>query len=188
MKEKKDNKKYFELAGFLLLLLAVVIVIILLLRGKTITTGKYPEDVRNESFTCVAENLDYPVFGKINTKKSLKITSVFEGEDALQSLSLVYTLYYGSRQEVTASEAHNHAVLNKALGAAGFSASKFNYKFALFDDHLTLQLFASSSDIDEMAAKFLMIATNDEGKIDVKTLKEYVKNYESQGFTCETTL
>lgn len=189
-KEKpKGNHKAIKLVSFLLVLAIIIIVIIWLLRGKTTTSGKYPEDVRNESFTCEGDGVAYQILGELpNTKKNLKISGIFKGGESLKSLSIIYTLYYDNYDEVVASEAVRHADMNFALSAAGFSPSKFNYKFSRFDSYLTLQLYATTNDIDEIAAPFLMIDTNDELKVDVATLDEYVSNYEAKGLSCKTTI
>ena len=185
--EKKDHR-VLKLLGFLLFLLIIILIIIWLLRGKTVISGNYPENVRNESLTCTATALTPPKIDSIDsTSKELKINAIFKETSELKSISFVYTLQYSSDDEAYKAEAKSHAFFNKALAASGYSVSKFNNKFARYDDRLIISLYAEKNTIDPISAPYFMIALNDDGEVGLESIEDFRKNYEAQGFICAST-
>ena len=184
--EKKDHR-ILKLLGFLLFLLIIILIILWLLRGRTTVSGQFPMNVRNESLTCVSNDLIPPKLAGADSKeKEVKINAVFNGTEELKSISLIYTLNYSSSDEAYGYEAKSHADFNKALGASGFEVNKFRNKFARYDSKLIISLFGNKSDINQIAAPYFMITVDEDGNVPV-TLKDYQVNYESQGFACEST-
>lgn len=185
--EKKDRKG-LKLAIFFLVLLIIILIILWLLRGKTTVSGRYPENVKNESLTCISTNLTPPkLSGAISQDKEVKINAVFYGSEELKSLSLIYTLHYSSSDEAYGYEAKSHAEFNKALGTSGYEVNKFKNKFSRYDSDLIISLFASANDVDQISAPYFMLTVDDDGNV-ATTLSEYRTDYESQGFTCESSI
>lgn len=184
-KEKK-NHKILKLGGFLLILAIAIIVIIWLLHGKTTTSGQYPENVKNEALTCESSTVAYPKITKANSdSKKLKINLIFNNDAKLKNTSLVYTIYYDDEEEVKKAEAFAHAEFNLGLNANGYSSTKFNNKFARYNNSLIISLFANASEIDEYTAPYFMIE-RDDYKFP-ETIVEYEEMYEAQGFSCNST-
>ena len=109
---------------------------------------------------------------------------IFEGEEKIKSLSLLYTMYFNSEKEVRDAENISNAELGKALAAAGFYTTDFDNKFSKYDDRMTVSLYSTGSRINEFSAPFFMLKTEN----GVPTsLKEFKTNYESSGFSCTST-
>lgn len=186
-KEKK-NHKILKLGGFLLALAIIIIVIIWLLHGKTTTTGQYPENVRNESLSCIDTAKKYDPAGPIDSDtKSLKINAIFRGSETLKEISLVYTLEYASEKEAYEHEAISHAHFNKSLGASSYPISKFSNKYARYDNKLIISLTANLNEIDSVSAPYFLISLDEDREVAVKSIDEYQSMYEAQGFICENT-
>ena len=187
-KEKK-NHKVLKLISLLLFLLAIIIIILWLLRGKTTTTGQYPENVKNESLVCTSTELTPPKLSYLDSDdKEVKISAIFRGTDELKTLSLAYTLKYDSDDSAYAAEAKGHAKFNKSLYASGYTIDKFDNKFARYNGTLSISLHASKNEINEISAPYFMITVNDDKKVTLETITDYKQNYEAQGFKCESTI
>lgn len=190
-KEKKTNKnhRWVRLAIFLVALLLAVLFVIWLLQGETITSGQFPENVRNESLVCVNKNIVYEKVNKVDSpNKELKINMIFNGKNTLNSVNLGYTLIYDNDSEAYSAEAVSHAQFNLGLQALGYDAGKFNNKFSLIGNKLVIVLNATSSNIaDKDTKQYFLIKSTDEAE-SPKNLEEYQYNYESQGFACESSL
>lgn len=186
-KEKK-NHKALKLIGILLFLLIVVIIIIWLLHGKTTTTGQYPENIRNESLSCVSKTKKYSIVDLVDSdEKELKINAIFNGEDSLKNISIIYTLIYATENDAYRSESVAHAELNETLTAAGFNTNKFSNKFARYNERLIISLTANGSELNEFSSRFFELNLNDTDDFP-KTLTDFRKVYETTGFSCESTL
>lgn len=194
-KEKQENKKEgknhraIKLGGFLLFLAIIIVVIIWLLHGKTTTSGQYPENVRNESLTCVSNATTYEKTSDVNSDdKELKVSMVFNGTETLSSASLKYTLRFGSYSEAYSAEAISHAQFNLALQALGYDASKFNNKFSIMDNELVISLSANlDKSIDDATRSYFLIDYVKGDQLP-RTITEYRANYEKQGFSCTSTI
>ncbi|MBR3595096.1 hypothetical protein IKL45_02575 [Candidatus Saccharibacteria bacterium] len=181
-KEKSEKShKVIKMASFLLFLVIIVIIIIWLLHGKTTTTGRYPENIHNDSLECVSNNIKYEKTSSIESSDSeLKITTVFRDNGTLGSISLLYTLTYQSSVDAYSAEARAHAEFNKGLAASGFSSEKFANKFTLLDNKLLISLYATSKEINEYTYNYFLIDSSN----DFKTLEDIKEHYKKQGFVC----
>lgn len=182
---EKKNHRTIKIIGILLFLLALTAIIIWLLRGKTTTNGQYPANITNESLNCSSLSIEYPKISRRSAKSTeLKMTMVFSGTEKLVSGSLRYILRYDNHSEAVNSEAVNHANFGTELASRNLKFTEFDNKFTILDNVLEVSLRASASSVNEFSADFFLIDTKNELP---KTLEEYRKNYESQGFTCETS-
>jgi len=188
-KLKKKNHKGLKLAIFLLFIVAIVIVVLWLLRGKTTISGQYPANVRNESLICESNSITYEKVNNVNSdNKELKISMVFNDVNTLSSASLKYILHFASSQEVHDADAISHAQFNIALQNLGYDSSKFNNKFSEIDNDLVITLnLSSSKSLDDTIRSYFLVEYTKDGKLP-ETLSEYQKNYESQGFSCTSTV
>lgn len=175
--KKKQNNKVAIVIVLLVVLLGVGI--LFLTQGST-TTGQYPEDVRSESLTCVKDNIDYPFFAYDNaTKKTAKIDIVFN-QDKMKSIALTYSLYYNDSNSITASEAHNHAAMNKSFAASGLEADALDATYSKLKDRMQMTLYANqNSDIANL--KYFLIDRD----ITDYNLNSYKDYYISLGFNCD---
>lgn len=184
----KSKKKKISITksviASVLLTAAAAIVIFLLSQGSVTTTGQYPDNVSDEALTCTGENITYPHFAYDNAaKKTVEINALFaKGE--LKSIALTYSLYYNDASSITASEAHNHAAMNKSFAANGLGkADAYNAKYARMTDRMQLNLYATTSDFDGVAMKYFLL---DNDALEPTTISDYQKAYEAKGLNCKT--
>lgn len=186
--EDKKEHKILKLVIFFVCLTIIILIILWLLRGKTTTTGRYPENVRSESLECSTTELSsiYPKLGNFDTPKSheLKITAIFRGEDELTSISLKELLFYPSNHDAIVVEAKAHANFNIGLRTYNYGTEKFDNKFSIIDDRLLFNIYSTASGIDDLSKSYFMI--NSETL--PTSIFDYKTEYEAQGFTCTSTL
>lgn len=177
-----------NLVFFILFLIILIFVILWLLRGKTTITGQYPANIKNESLECTISGRVYEKINKIQPASSeIKITMIFYGEDKFNSASLKYDATFTSDYEAKKAEPIAHAQFSKELASVGLSFGEFNNKFSVIDDKLVLALFATNSDDEDAGLKEFFLIKED-GNPSPTKLTEYKTNYESQGFSCKTSL
>lgn len=189
-KEKKGQKGNGWRVGLtvvvmLLVMFAIVFVVVQLLTGKTTKTEGKIEDFKTQSLTCAAEGADYPFFTYDSAEnKTAQITVLFSG-GKLKSIALNYSLYYADKQAVDASEAHNHAAMNKSFASSGLkTADAYSAQYAKMPDRMQMNLYTGAKEMDLTAAKYFMLdMTSDYGIPD--TLNGYKEEYEKRGFICE---
>lgn len=182
----KKNHRTRNLILFLILIVIIVLVILWLLRGKTTTHGQYPENVKNESLSCVSTDKAYEPANQISSdEKELKIDMIFYGTEKLSSASLKYTLTFASKNDAYSAEAFNHAEFNLSLQRRGYSSGLFNNKFTLMDNVLVLALRADADEIkEELAREYFLL---DRSSLPT-TLSDFRIHYESTGFVCASTI
>ena len=186
-KSEKKDQRILKLLGFLLFLLIIILIIIWLLRGKHTTSGRFPENVKNESLTCISYDIVPPkISSAYSEDKELRINAIFNGTDDLKSISLIYTTNYSSSDEAYAYEAKSHAEFNNGLSASGYSSTEFSNKFSRYDSSLIISLYTIKDRIDDFSAPYFMI--NRLSDVYPSSLRDYKRMYEQQGFTCVTTI
>ena len=187
-KEKKKNHKFLKLFFFLLFLLIIILIIIWLLNGSKTISGQYPENVKNESLTCISNNIQYEKTSWIDSdNKELKINAIFNGEDSLKTISLIYTLTYASEEDAYFAEAKSHAQINEGFATIGYNTRKFNNKFSRYDNKLIITLTASGAEIDEYSADYFLLP-KEETKARLEKLSDYEKELEAKGLKCASTI
>ena len=185
MQDKKEYSHKWALWVLILSIIVVALIIILLFQGKTTTTGNGPDKIVTEALVCKSKIVPYSRLSvERDTEKELLIKMIFR-DDILSTISLTYTLWYGDPKAVIANEARLHADMNINLGKAGYTESDFNKKFSRLDDRLIMSLYADGYDIVAESAPYFMIRLNDEHIMNLKTIDDYMKNYQEQGLECE---
>lgn len=181
-----NNHRGRNLIIFLLFLVIIVLIILWLLRGKTTTSGQYPENLKTESLRCASEEIIYIGTGNVTpSNHKLEITATFNGTEFMSSMNLSYSLMYETEKEITDAEAISHADFNRKLGKRGYNAGKFNNKFTVLADRLVISLYATSSDLDPQTSDFFLL---DPQNPLPTTLAEYRNAYEAQDFSCVSSL
>ena len=182
--EQKSHKP-LKLTLFFLFLLIIILILLWLLRGKTTTTGKYPENIKNESLECVSDELIYEKLGSFNEPiaTNLVITAVFRGSDSLLSLGIKNLLTFSSNHDAVIAEAKSHANFNFSLQALNYDSGKFDNKFSIIGDKLLVNLTGRSNDINEYDKSYFMIKSD---KLPA-SLPDYQAEYESLGMKCVST-
>ena len=149
----------------------------LLMRGQTTVSGNFPDDVKSEILICRKTGIPYPYmqYDKSNGK-NIEITIVFEN-NALNSISLIYTLHYTNSETAEISRTANMVDMNHSFGAK-YGPGAFNARYVVNDTDMQTSLFATSDDLKDGGAEFFLIDNSP------KNLNDYRKNYVSQGFNC----
>lgn len=183
--DEEKGHKMFKLVGFMFFLFVIIFIVTILLRGKTITTGQYPANIRNEALECTSQDILYSKITSVNSQnKELKLNLVFVGSEKINTIGVRYTLNYANRNEAVSAEALSHAELNNGLAALGFSSEKFENKFTLIDNSLTISIHGNSAEINDDTKEYFMFEKTAELP---KTLDEYRSYYSSIGFECKST-
>lgn len=185
----EKNHKALKLACLLLFVIIAVIIVIWLLRGRAVTTGEYPANVRNESLSCTSADITYEKTNEANSPdKELRIDMIFTSDDELSSISLKYILRFATNSEARVATLNSQAQFNLGLQALGYNSEKFNNKFTQLDNTLLITLSASSKSSLADIAKSYFLITGTDSEDSPKTLAEFRLNYEKQGFACTSTL
>ena len=190
---KKDNSeknhKALKSAGFCFFLAIIVIIIIWLLRGKTTTSGRFPENVKNESLECNIANKIYEKTNNISPASTeMRVTMIFYGEKEFNSINFRYAMHLSSVKEAGEAEAITHVQFAENLGYSGLSFEEFNNKFTRIDNDLILSLYSSEKFKKDTAYEYFLVGKNADTGAYPESLEEFRKNYELQGFTCKSSI
>lgn len=177
------TKKTIAILTILISILVLIIVLILLMRGETKTSGNFPANVEGESLTCESHSIKYPFFATDGAKsRDLKITASFY-DKKMNAISLEYTLFYDTEEQIKASEAHNHAAMNISFGSSGLSADAFNANYSKMSNAMKMLLFVKEEEFDMNSAKYFMVEVQEKKDLPEK-IDGFEKIYKSQGFAC----
>lgn len=184
-KEEKSHRTR-NLVFFLTLVIVIILAILWLLRGKTTTTGQYPENVKNEYLDCISKNTTYSKVGDVSSdEKELRATMVFLGKEELSSISIKYTLNFADKSAASYAEPIVNTRFHENIAEVIDQYSAFNNKVTLLDDAIVVTLHASKTDLkDDLAKEFFLIPKTKSPA----TLSDYREIFEVQGFTCESSL
>ena len=162
MEEKsKSNdttrKITYAIIGVLFIVVAVVLVILFLLNGSTTISDTTKTDIVTSSLSCEASDVDYPIFSyNESDKKDLKINMVF-GEKKLDTLSLIYRMYFSDENKIESSEATNRASMNESFNKDGMSPDSFGATYAVLNDSFQMTLNAEKRQIDGLSSKYFLL-------------------------------
>lgn len=180
--KKRIGSEVFVAAGMFLVIVAVVLLLAFFLRGQTTVSGENPDVKSTISLNCVSNDYKYDFFPYDNSdNKNLKIDIIFENEKA-SSASLVYMLYYQNAENITESDAENHASMNINFSKDGLEADALNANFSKLSDGLKMSLYANIEDINDVTSKYFLLDYFDRGY----TIKNIQRIYESKGLICKS--
>lgn len=174
------KKITYSIMGVLLIVVAAVLVILFLLNGNTTISDSTRTDIVTDSLSCEASGVEYPIFTiDKSDKKNFKINMLFS-DKKLDSLSLIYRLYYSNDDDISNSEVTNHIDMNKSFDDNGLSPDSFGAVYAILDDSMQMTLNASRKQINGSTAKYFLLEDV------VNYSEDNLKNhYESKGFKCK---
>ncbi len=182
-KRKKSKTNWPATIGTSLLLTAIVLIICFFLQGETKVTNNDVAVEASKSLACEAEGVQYPFFKYDNaTKKTTKVNAIFNG-DKLDTISLIQELYYNSSDEIVASEAENHAVLNLKTQGEGLGPDAFGANYAKLSDRLKFSMYAKAEQLKYETVKYFELDWVESGTYNLPTME---KIYTEKGFNCKT--
>lgn len=189
-KDNSDNPHRLRNFIVLILVLALIVLIIIwLLRGKTTTSGRFPENVKNESLECNIANKIYDKTNNVSPANTeTRVTMIFYGESEFSSINFRYTMHLASVKEAGEAEAITHVQFAENLGYSGLTYEEFNNKFTRIDNDLILSLYSSEKFKKDTAYEYFLINKDASTGAYPESLEDFRKNYESQGFTCKSSL
>ena len=187
IENRRGFKKYLPIFGVILGVVIIVIIFLILMKGTTTESGGYPSPESTKSLSCKSETFIYPIYRyDYSTKKETVITATFES-DYLSRISLTYTLYYPTEDQIITSEAENHAAMNISFSNAGLGPDSYgaNYRQLLSDKSamaLAMTMTTLADNIRDVGAKYFML-----NEIENKdyTLNDVRTTYRNAGFKCE---
>lgn len=164
--------------------MALVALLVFLMSDKTTTTNE-PEITYDSKFlSCKSSGIAYPFFTYNNTTQGeLEISAIFI-QDALDTISLKYTLFYDNQEQARQSQASNHAAMDLSFYDYGLSANSFNANYSVLDNSMRMSLYATKNNFNQIAARYFMVSSSDNSAIP-KTLTEFETEYQKGGFNCK---
>ena len=172
--------KWFIIVGCAFGTVCLIIGSGLAMRGEIKVSGKYPEDVKDESIKCTSTTFTYPFFTYGNeNSRALTISALFS-EGTLKTISLQYELTYDDNTKVVASEAHNHAAMNKSFGGNGLNADALRAHYSKTNDKMIMSLYSNGNELAESQKKYFLLQG-----VNIDAGIEKIKdNYRQLGITC----
>lgn len=174
-----DTKKWFMVVGIALIAIAIITFLAFLMHGEVKVDGAYSGLKETQSMTCNVDGMRYPFFRYDNSIDKKTFINIIFNDDALESISLVYTLNYSNNEDIRASEAENHGAMNLRFQAEGLGPDALGAKYACLSSEMKMSLYATKSEVNAKTDKYFYL--ND---IDGYTLSSIQKAYERLGFDC----
>lgn len=190
-KQTEDRKSHRarNLVLLLLFLIITAIVIFWLLHGKTTVSGRFPENIKNESLECNIAGLAYLKTNRVVPNSTeTKVTMIFYGENEFNSINLRHTMHFPSSIAASEAEAIAHVQIAENFGYSGLSYDEFDNKFTRIDGDLTLSLYSSEKFKKGTMYEYFLVNELPVVGAYPTTLAEFRQNYESQGFTCKSSI
>ena len=168
------------LFGLCLVLVAIVLVILLFLNGNTTIENADSDVTSTTALSCDSSKVVYPFFSYDNSKKKeLKINVLFVN-NKIDSISLIYNLYYGTQEEIAKSETLNHAEMNQSFVAKSLGPDAFGANYSKLNDSMQMTLNAEGRELNELSGKFFLLEKAG-SSYDKDSLS---KLYNSKGLNC----
>ena len=182
--KRHNQSNNIMIAGLALVVIAVVLLILFFINGETSISGKFPDPDDMISTTCRSGTIAYPYF-KIDgsDRKELDIKIVSDNEK-VDTISLVYRLYYSSEAAIIESRDVNHFAMNKAFEVVDMEADSLGATYSKLTDNFRFNLFAKAIKINDITKKFFLL--DDVGREGGLDYEEVRKTYIEQGFECRT--
>lgn len=179
MAKKKNVINMFVFLGCFLLLLAGILVTTLLFKGSTTIVNGSADVNSVESLACEGA-VSYPFLeNNDNSKKSLKINITFNN-DKLDSMSLIYKVYFSTASEIEKNTSNNNVTMVKKFSADGFSADLIGAHFSKLKDATQMTLYVNEELINPTTAKYFLLDGLD-GKYSRERVSEV---YNKKGLNC----
>ena len=158
------NKKItYTIIGIILILVSIVSILCFAMNGQTTYSDQQVSTTTTKSMTCSTSIANYPIFKYDgSTRKSMEIVTIFDSNDKLNKISLVYELYYPDNDKIEQSEAENHAAMNIDFGQNGLEADSLNATYSKLKDRFKISLTADANEISPTTAKYFLLDTSEQ--------------------------
>lgn len=167
--------------GIFLIIVSIILIAVFLLKGQTTVTGQNGSTINSESLICESENQNYQFLSyDRTTRKTAKISALFNNNE-LNSISLLYTLYYSDLELVETSKTVNSAQLNVFYSKDGLPANSFFKSVSSSNITVTISLYADKTNFDNKTSKYFMA----DGLDKISNYEDFKKLYTERGFTCK---
>lgn len=178
-KEDKNKNWIYLFVGVICIVVVVVLVVLLFLQGDTKITGE-GEVTMSESISCEAEDFWYPFFTYDNSNsKSIKINILFDDNEKMETISIVYRLGYDDEMLAKESKAINHAAMGKLFEADSIMVDSFESRYSDMGDAMQMDMYARAKEINGVTAKYFLLNGSNNYNRDTLT-----KNYNDKGLNC----
>ena len=183
--EFKNNRikaLIFSVIGAVLVIAAIVLLILFFIRGETTTSGGFPDDEVTVSTTCTSKIVNYPLFTSEGAKKKELNVKVVAKKDRIDTVSLVYKLYFDSEDDRRANRDRNHYDMNKHFSDDKMEADSLGATYSMLSDSFKFTLFAEANDLNDTTLKYFMLDDlKGKGEYPYSSIK---KIYQSKGLNC----
>lgn len=179
---QNDIINWLLISVLIIISIAVVLLILFFLfGGKTNITGNWRDDEATESIICSGD-ISYPFFTYENTdRKEIKINASFSDEK-MQTISLVYKMYYNSDDEINRSANLNHAAMNRNFGKDGLTADAYNATYNLLNNAMQMSIYSDVNDFNALSAKYFLLSDISSSEYTRASVR---KIYENKGLMCK---
>lgn len=183
MKSSLKQRNVLILVGSLLIILAIGLMIWFFMHGETTVSGNFPGKETSKTLVCKKDNVDYPFFVyDESSQKETKVDIIFS-DNEVKTISLKHILHYDSENKISASEARNHAAMNKSFGQDGLGADALGISYTIGANKFAISLFINGDKLSSVTNKYFMA----DGLSRKSSVEDYKKHYVSNGYSCSET-
>ena len=181
-KQRQSNK--MTVIGIVLIAVAVVLFLAFQLNGQMKTTGGFPDSETSVSSTCQSITAEYPFFGKNSADKRDMTIKIIANDEKVDTISLIYKLYYSEEDLIRESRDVNHFEVNRAFSRDGMEADSLGASYAKMGDYFKFTLFAKAVNLNDVTKRYFLLDGLDSNSDGSFNYNKVVKAYELQGFNC----
>ena len=185
MNNQTDNRRsntILSLIGLTALIIAIVLTILSMLYGNT-TIVEGGDVKTTQSLTCESDQIVYPFFKNDKANGRLLKISVIMHDDKIDTISLVYKLYYDDNRMIDGFTTSLHSAITESFGADGLEADALGVTYSSFSDSIQMTLYTESKSLDGITNKYFLLEDS-YGNYDKDTILQV---YKARKLKCTTS-
>lgn len=172
-----NNTDKLMIIGTLLVTSSIILVVYFFLKGSITIAGNYPADVSSQSLKCTMKNPSYELYDTYGASLSDITVNMNFGNRVLESISLIYKLYFSSPELASRASVLLHSDMNESFGKNGYKADSFSAAYSPINNVLQMSLYHKGP-IEASGQKYFIL---NYGLTDEES---YLQNYTEKGFSC----
>lgn len=177
--DNRRNNTILSLIGLTALIIAIILTLLSMLYGNT-TIVEGGDIKTTQSLTCESDQVVYPFFENDKANKRLLKISVIMHDDKVDTISLVYKLYYDDNRMIDGFTTSLHSAITESFGADGLEADALGATYSVLSDAAQMLLYAEARNINEVTNKYFLL----ENVKDVYEKDNVLKAYGAKGLKC----
>ncbi len=178
-KGRRFGRSIYYLAALIFAIILVILVSIFLFSGDVSVNNNDGFSEKTQSLTCEKNNALYPFLAGIDDEGTIKINVVFD-KKTLDTISLVYKIYYDDKAQIERSEVQSRILMNENFNNDNLGTEALGSVFSALKDAMQLSLQANSDEINSITAKYFLL----DGLNGMYSRKVVMEHYINEGFDC----